>query len=134
MRRSIAVLVLSGALAACGGSATTTLRAEGTERAPAAKADIDVEREGGHNDIDLQISDLVAPSTLGEQFTRYGVWMTRDDGSTSLVGFLEYQSDIEYGSLEAQSPLDPVDIVVTAEGAEIGSAPSDVVVLRRRVQ
>jgi hypothetical protein len=134
MRRSIAALVLSGALAACGGGATTTLRAEGTERAPAAKADIDVEREGGHNDIDVQVSDLVEPGTLGEQFSRYGVWMVRDDGSTSFLGFLNYQSDIEFGALEAQAPLDPVDILVTAEGAEVGSAPSDVVVLRRRVQ
>lgn len=123
------MLALAGALSACGGA--TTYVASGTERAPAAKADIDLEPEGEHNDVDVQIEDLPAPSEIGEGFSRYGVWMVRADGSTRFLGFLRYQSDIRYGDLETQAPLEPVTILVTAEGDEPGDAPSDAVILRR---
>lgn len=129
MRRSIAILALSGALAACGGG--TTLSARGTERVPDAKADVEVELEGAHNDLDVRVSDLVPPQSIGEGFTRYGVWMVRRDGSPTFLGFLRYQSDIRYGELDAQGPREPVEIVVTAEGEQPGSGPSDAVIVRR---
>jgi len=129
MRRSIAVFALAGALAACGGS--TTMRAEGTARAPAAKADMELELEGSHNDLDVRVSNLVAPETIDEDFSRYGVWMIRRDGTPSFLGFLRYQSDIRYGDLETQTPLEPVEIVVTAETREPGREPSDAVIVRR---
>ena len=131
MRRAILILAALGCVA-CG--ADTTLRARGTERAPAAKADIDLEREGIHRDVDVQIHDLPAPEELGEGFSRYGVWMIEPDGRTRFLGFLRYQSDIEYGDLETQAPLEPVTIVVTAESSEPGPEPSDTVVLRRKLE
>ena len=131
MPRALIASALPCALAvsACGGE--TTLRATGTERVPAAKADIDVEPEGAHRDVDVQVHDLPPPEELGEGFTRYGVWMARADGSTSWLGFLRYQSDIRYGDLETQAPFEPVTIIVSAESEAPTFGPSDAVVLRR---
>ncbi|UJR85703.1 hypothetical protein [Sandaracinus amylolyticus] len=119
-------------VAACG-TTPMEVHAEGTERVPAAKAEIDVEREGTHRDVDVQVSDLPAPQSLGEDFSRYGVWMIPSGGAPQFVGFLRYQSDIEYGDLETRAPLDPVEIVVTAERQHVGTEPSHLVVLRRRI-
>ena len=80
------------------------------------------------------LGDLPAPEDLGEGFSRYGVWMIEPDGTTSFLGFLRYQSDIDYGDLETQAPLEPVTIVVTGESTHPGPEPSDVVVLRRKLE
>lgn len=112
---------------ACGGE--TTLRASGTERAPAAKASVVVEREGAHRDIDVQIHDLPPPEELG--FSRYGVWMIQDESRPTFLGFLRYQSDIRYGDLESRAPLSPVTILITAEHDAPGAAPGSVVIMRR---
>ncbi|AKF10896.1 hypothetical protein [Sandaracinus amylolyticus] len=131
--RTLLIAITCALTAAACGTTPTEMHAEGTQRVPAAKAEIDVEMEGTHRDVDVQVSDLPEPQSLGEDFSRYGVWMIPSGGAPQFVGFLRYQSDIEYGELETRAPLDPVEIVVTAERGEIGTEPSDVVVLRRRI-
>ncbi|MDQ3034564.1 MAG: hypothetical protein M3Y87_19300 [Myxococcota bacterium] len=123
---------ITAAVVGCGGG-EVQVRADGTHRAPAAKADIDVEREGDVRDLDVEVHDLQAPASIGDRFDRYGVWMRDADGRTSLLGFLRYQSDIDFGEMEAQVPLEPFEIVITAETAAPGDEPSDAVILRRAI-
>lgn len=125
-------LVGGGGLLGCGGG-EVQVRADGTQRAPAAKADIDVEREGDVRDLDVEVHELEAPATVGEGFERYGVWMRDADGNTSLLGFLRYQSDVDFGEMEAHVPLDSFELLITAEPAETSDTPSDAVILRRAI-
>ena len=88
-RRLLCAAILScgaSGLVACG-HAPTEVAASGTAHAPAAKAEIDVEDEGTHRDVDVQISDLPAPTSLGTGHTRYGVWLRTATGApTSMIG------------------------------------------------
>ena len=127
MRRAMLSCACARVVIACGGE--TTLLASGTERAPAAKAAVVVEREGMHRDVDVQIHDLPPPEELG--FSRYGVWLTEDGSTPTFLGFLRYQSDIRYGDLESRVPLTPVTILVTAEGDAPSDTPGSVVIMRR---
>ena len=129
MRRAAMLACVCAFLGAACGGGETTLRASGTDRVPAAKANVVVEREGAHRDVDVQIHDLPPPEELG--FSRYGVWMVQDGASPTFLGFLRYQSDIRYGDLESRAPLAPVTIVVTAEHDTAGETPSSVVIMRR---
>jgi hypothetical protein len=126
-------LACAGALAiACGG--TMQAQTHGTERAPALKADIEIDDDDGAREVDLELHELPPPETLGAQYTQYGVWLLPEGGGAPVrVGTLEYQDDILYGGIEALSPFQRFEIVVSAEPDEPGPIPSQAVVLRHRI-
>lgn len=122
---------LIAALCGCGGA--VQLEARGNERAPAAKADVSIDEDRDGREIDLEVHDLPPPQTFGEQYTRYGVWLRPENGAPSLFGFLEYQSDLEFGGMEETTPLQSFEIIISAETSDPGPEPSDAVVMRRAV-
>ena len=128
MRTTMAVL-LALASVGCGGGVRYEVR--GTDRAPALKADVEVEVEGARRDLDLEVHDLPAPGSIVPGASRYGVWMIAADGAATFLGFLRYQSELSYGDLETSIPLGAVDVIVTVEGAAQGASPSDAIVMRR---
>lgn len=120
-------------LGASGCGSTMEFTARGTQRVPAAKADIEIDDDDEGREVDLEIHDLAAPQSLGDGYERYGVWLVPPGGAPYFAGFLRYQSDIEYGDLETISPFRDFEILVTAERAQPGLAPSDAIVLRQSV-
>lgn len=130
--RAALACALALGLAACGGA--MQLEARGTERAPAAKADFSIDEDADGREVDIEIHDLPPPASVAAGATRYAVWLRpADGGPTMLFGTLEYQDDIQFGGMEDTTPLSSFEIIVTAEPHEVGSTPSDAIVLRRWV-
>lgn len=130
--QTFGAMIFGFVLFACG--STMEFQARGTERAPSAKAHVEIDDDDGEREVDLEIHDLPSPESLGAEYRRYGVWLIPTNGSApTRVGTLEYQSDIRYGGVEVLSPFERFELVVCAEPSEPGLLPTEAVVLRHSV-
>ncbi len=119
-------------LGACGGPQTMT--AHGTEVAPATMADIRIGKTEGAQTVVVDARHLAPPDRLGAGLSQYAVWIIPAGMEPILAGTLAYDREQRTGRLQATTPFEVFEVVVTAEGDGIARAPRGPVVLRKSSQ
>ncbi|MGH8251953.1 MAG: OmpA family protein [Steroidobacteraceae bacterium] len=105
----------------------STLEFKGTAVALAAEGDGRVEYQDGRASVEVSVSKLPEPSTLGP-FATYVLWAVTGDGRANNLGPIAVHKGS--GSLETSTPLSQFALVVTAEPHFAVTAPSKFMVLR----
>ncbi len=121
MQNTIIIKLLTGlalcATLACANS-NTTAQLNPSDRTPAALAEIDVDRQRGTQNaqIDIALEHLPPPAELGDEYTTFVVWLTpRGSEQAQNIGQLDYDPGSREGSLDTITPYDQFDLTITAE-------------------
>lgn len=104
-----------------------------SERAPATKAEVKIDRKDdrrtGNRELSLDVDHLPPPTELGEEYTTFVVWLTpQGTDRAQNVGELDYDPARRKGTLDVVTPYDQFTIWVTAEPAPNPLDRGDVVV------
>ncbi len=122
--------VISGTVAAIGYpiGGITRINMAGTTPTAQASGEAKVEAKTGGTDIQLKVSSLPPPTTLGAEFLTYVLWTVTPDGTTTNLGeILINQNGAARIEVKAQSQT--FALIVTAEPYYAVSMPSEAVVL-----
>lgn len=103
------------------------LEFRGTAVALAADGDAEVEFQDGRARVDVKVSKLPDPWTLGP-YTTFVLWAVTVDGRASNLGALDTRNG--RGDLDTSTPLSQFALIVTAEPHFAVTVPSKTVVLR----
>ncbi|MBS2004605.1 MAG: OmpA family protein [Cyanobacteria bacterium SZAS LIN-5] len=126
-----AVNVIKGTVAAIGYhmGANTRIDLNGSRHATQASGEARVSARPKGTEIDLRVSDLRPPSTLGGQFLTYVAWTVTPDGTTKNLGEIQINQNGS-GRLEARTLSPTFALIVTAEPYFAVRMPSELVVLK----
>ena len=126
----IAALAAAPALTGCG---PTEYSVTGTDRANGTDGVISIEEiEGGNKMVQATLSFLPPPARVQDGMNTYVMWFY-GNGDPQMAAVLEYDEEDRVGTATATSPLSRFEVVITAETGRTPSAPSEVVVARRRI-
>jgi hypothetical protein len=109
--------------------ANTRINMTGSRFAAQATGEARVAARPRGTEVDLRVSGLRQPSTLGGQFLTYVAWTVTPDGTTRNLGEIQINQN-GAGRLEARTQSPTFALIVTAEPYFAVSIPSEVVVLK----
>jgi outer membrane protein OmpA-like peptidoglycan-associated protein len=105
---------------------------KGTVLLPSAKGMASVSNKAGVIRIDAEFENVSSPTQFGAEYLTYVLWAISPDGKASNLGELI----IEKGEseIEAETPLQALTLLVTAEPYFAVSQPSNVVILENAIK
>ncbi|MGC1906932.1 MAG: OmpA family protein [Candidatus Acidiferrum sp.] len=112
---------------------TTKVDLKGTNLMSAANGEAKVQARTGATTVELQISNMAQPSTLGTEFLTYVLWVVSPEGRTSNLGEILI-NNVGQGKLNATTPFQTFSLFVTAEPYFAVRVPSEIVVLQNELQ
>jgi len=136
MRRWIPfVLVVSAALAGCGGPLRYQTQGMASATGADAFIEADVDTNGALTRLKIKIENLPPPERIEAGSTGFVVWARANDGTPwRRIGALKYDPDKRVGELlEASVPETRFQLVVSAEKMAAPEAPSATMVVRQAV-
>jgi outer membrane protein OmpA-like peptidoglycan-associated protein len=110
-----------------GGGATKVVFV-GTSAAPQASGEAKVEAKTGGTSIDLKVTALPQPTTLGAEFLTYVLWTITPDGTTNNIAEIPIDKQGN-GKLSTRAQSQTFAMIVTAEPYFAVQLPSELVVL-----
>lgn len=110
-----------------GGGATKVIFL-GTSAAPQARGEAKVEAKTGGTSIELKVTSMPQPTTLGAEFLTYVLWTVTPDGNTTNIAEIPIDNQGN-GKLSAKAQSQTFAMIVTAEPYFAVQLPSEVVVL-----
>ncbi|MGB8324992.1 MAG: OmpA family protein [Candidatus Acidiferrum sp.] len=110
-----------------GGGATKVVFV-GTSFAPQAQGEAKVEAKKGPTSIEVKVSGMPQPTSIGTEFLTYVLWAITPDGRTNNMGEVLVDKSGE-GKLNASTQLQTFAMIITAEPYYAVRLPSEVVVL-----
>ena len=110
-----------------GGGATKVIFL-GTSAAPQARGEAKVEAKTGGTSIELKVTSMPQPTTLGAEFLTYVLWTVTPDGNTTNIAEVPIDNQGN-GKLSAKAQSQTFAMIVTAEPYFAVQLPSEVVVL-----
>jgi outer membrane protein OmpA-like peptidoglycan-associated protein len=123
--------VISRSIKAVGytvGGGSTKVVFVGTTAAPSASGEAKVEAKKAGTDIDLKVSGLPQPTTLGTEFLTYCLWTITPDGTTNNLAEIPIDKNGN-GKLSTTAPSQTFAMIITAEPYFAVQLPSEMVVL-----
>jgi outer membrane protein OmpA-like peptidoglycan-associated protein len=123
--------VISGTVAAIGypvGGGGITVDMVGTQAAPQASGEAKVEAKTGGTTVELKITGMPQPTSIGAEFLTYVLWTVTPDGTTTNLGQIPMNQNGE-GKLDVRAQTQTFALIVTAEPYYAVRMPSEVVVL-----
>lgn len=129
--KGLLIVAAAALVSACAGKQTM----EGTEVAPAARAEVRTEQtEGSNTKIDMRVKHLAQPEKIMPGATHYVVWVLPDGMSEARnIGSLAVNEDLE-AKYETTIPYENFRLMVTPESNRIATAPSGPVVLEQTIR
>ncbi len=127
---------ISGTVAAIGypvGGGGTKVDMVGTNAAAQASGEARVEAKVGGTTIQLKISGLPQPTTLGAEFLTYVLWTVTPDGTTTNLGEIPIDQTGQ-GTLQTKAQSQTFALIVTAEPYYAVRIPSEVLILQNETQ
>jgi outer membrane protein OmpA-like peptidoglycan-associated protein len=123
--------VIKGTVAAIGYQmgANTRINLTGSRFAAQATGEARVGAKPKRTEIDLKVSGLPQPSTLGGQFLTFVAWSVTPDGTTKNLGEIQINQN-GAGKLETSTQSPTFALIVTAEPYFAVRMPSEMVVLK----
>lgn len=100
----------------------------GTSAAPQASGEGKVEAKTGGTSIELKVTSMPQPTTLGAEFLTYVLWTVTPDGNTTNIAEIPIDNQGN-GKLSAKAQSQTFAMIVTAEPYFAVQLPSEVVVL-----
>jgi len=110
------------------GGGSTKVDLKGTELMSAASGEAKVEAKPGATTIELSLTGMTQPSTLGAEFLTYVLWVVTPDGRSGNIGEIILNKNGE-GKLKATTPAQTFALLVTAEPYFAIRFPSEMVIL-----
>ncbi len=110
------------------GGGSTKVDLKGTELMSAAGGEAKVEAKPGATTIELSLTGMTQPSTLGAEFLTYVLWVVTPDGRSGNTGEIIINKNGE-GKLKATTPAQTFALIVTAEPYFAIRFPSEMVIL-----
>src|SRR5882757_5123162 len=110
------------------GGGSTKVDLKGTELMSAASGEAKVEAKPGATTIELSLTGMIQPSTLGAEFLTYVLWVVTPDGRSGNIGEIILNKNGE-GKLKATTPAQTFALLVTAEPYFAIRFPSEMVIL-----
>jgi outer membrane protein OmpA-like peptidoglycan-associated protein len=95
---------------------------------PQAGGEAEIEAKKGVTNIEVSVSGLSTPTTLGAEFLTYVVWVVSPEGRASNVGEIQLDNSGK-GKLKGTTPLQTFSLFVTGEPYFAVRQPSEMVVL-----
>jgi outer membrane protein OmpA-like peptidoglycan-associated protein len=123
--------VISRSIKAVGyvvGGGATKMIFIGTTAAPQARGEAKVDAKKAGTDIDLKISGMPQPTSLGAEFLTYVLWTITPDGTTTNLGEIPLDKNGN-GKLSVTAQSQTFAMIVTAEPYFAVQLPSELVVL-----
>jgi outer membrane protein OmpA-like peptidoglycan-associated protein len=123
--------VVSRSIVAVGyevGGGGTKMIFNGTSAAPNASGEAKVDAKKSGTDIDLKVTGMPAPTSLGPEFLTYVLWTISPDGSVANQGEVPIDKNGQ-GKLDATAQSQTFAMIVTAEPYFAVQLPSEEVVL-----
>ncbi len=123
--------VISGTVAAIGypvGGGGIKVDMVGTSVAAQASGEARVEAKPGGTTIELKVSGVPQPTTIGAEFLTYVLWTVTPDGTTTNLGQIPLNQNGE-GKMSVTAQSQTFALIVTAEPYYAVRMPSEVVVL-----
>src|SRR5262249_11610578 len=96
------------------GGGSTKVDFEGTELMPTAAGEAKVEAKTGATSIEVSLSGMKQPSTLGAEFLTYVLWVVTPDGRTGNTAEIVINKDGE-AKFKVTTPAQTFAMIVTAE-------------------
>jgi outer membrane protein OmpA-like peptidoglycan-associated protein len=100
----------------------------GTSSAPQASGEARVEAKTGGTSIELKVTAMPQPTTLGAEFLTYVLWTVTPDGNTTNIAEIPIDKQGN-GKLSTRAQSQTFAMIVTAEPYFAVQLPSEVVVL-----
>jgi outer membrane protein OmpA-like peptidoglycan-associated protein len=110
-----------------GGGATKVIFL-GTSAAPQASGEAKVEAKTGGTSIELKVTSMPQPTTLGAEFLTYVLWTVTPDGTTNNIAEIPIDKQGN-GKLSTRAQSQTFAMIVTAEPYFAVQLPSELVVL-----
>jgi outer membrane protein OmpA-like peptidoglycan-associated protein len=110
-----------------GGGATKVIFL-GTSAAPQASGEAKVEAKTGGTSIELKVTAMPQPTTLGTEFLTYVLWTVTPDGTTNNIAEIPIDKQGN-GKLSTRAQSQTFAMIVTAEPYFAVQLPSELVVL-----
>jgi outer membrane protein OmpA-like peptidoglycan-associated protein len=123
--------VISGTVAAIGypvGGGGTKVTMTGTDAASQSSGEAKVEAKAGGTTIQLKVTGLPQPTSLGAEFLTYVLWTVTPDGTTTNLGEILIDENGQ-GSLQVKAQSQTFALIVTAEPYYAVRIPSEIIVL-----
>jgi outer membrane protein OmpA-like peptidoglycan-associated protein len=123
--------VISKSIKAVGyqvGGGSTRVVFVGTTAAPQASGEAKVDAKTGGTNIDLKVTAMPQPTTLGAEFLTYVLWTITPDGNTTNIAEIPIDKQGN-GKLSATAQSQTFALIVTAEPYFAVELPSELVVL-----
>lgn len=123
--------VISKSIKAVGyqvGGGSTKVVFVGTTAAPQASGEAKVDAKTGGTNIELKVTAMPQPTTLGAEFLTYVLWTITPDGSTTNIAEIPIDKQGN-GKLSATAQSQTFALIVTAEPYFAVQLPSEIVVL-----
>ena len=110
------------------GGGSTKVDFVGTELMPTAAGEAKVAAKTGATSIEVSLSGMKQPSTLGAEFLTYVLWVVTPDGRTGNTAEIVINKDGE-AKLKVTTPAQTFAMIVTAEPYFAVRLPSEIVVM-----
>jgi outer membrane protein OmpA-like peptidoglycan-associated protein len=123
--------VISKSIKAVGyqvGGGSTRVVFVGTTAAPQASGEAKVDAKTGGTNIELKVTAMPQPTTLGAEFLTYVLWTITPDGNTTNIAEIPIDKQGN-GKLSATAQSQTFALIVTAEPYFAVELPSELVVL-----
>jgi len=115
------------------GGGGTTIDMRGTKLMSGAGGEAKVQARTGITNIEIKVTGLGKPNSLGTEILTFVAWVVSPDGRTSNIGEL-VTNDRGEGSLKATTQLQTFSLFVTAEPYFAVRQPSELLVLENAVR
>ena len=123
--------VISGTVAAIGypvGGGSIKVDMTGTSAAPQASGEAKAAAKTGGTSIELKVTGMPQPTSIGAEFLTYVLWTVTPDGTTTNLGQIPLNQNGD-GKLDVRAQTQTFALIVTAEPYYAVRMPSEVVVL-----
>jgi outer membrane protein OmpA-like peptidoglycan-associated protein len=127
-----AVNVTSGTVAACDypiGSGSTKVSMVGKAVASKASGEVKVDARVDGTTIELKVTGMPQPTTLGAEFLTYVLWAVTPDGATTNLGEIPINQNGD-GQMGLKAQSQAFALIVTAEPYYAVHLPSELVVMQ----
>jgi outer membrane protein OmpA-like peptidoglycan-associated protein len=113
-------------------SGWTKVDFRGTELAPGAHGDVQVNSRNGYIQVKADVDNLPPASKFGPEYMTYVLWAITPEGRANNLG--EFRLDGDKANLDVTTELQAFGLIVTAEPYFAVTVPSDVVVMENVIR